>query len=120
MGFWSSVKNFLFGAGDDSGNGGKYFYVQLYDVPHRPSPQDEIVEIRIHTQHDLSLTDSGNYFVRKVVVGPRKFKRGELRLYFDSRKNLIDQEVSGGELVTKDDYDAYIAETSPSIEVEEE
>ena len=44
MGFWNRLKKMVAGNEPDRG---LYFYVQLYQRPHQPSPEDEIVQIRI-------------------------------------------------------------------------
>ena len=58
--------------------------------------------------NDMSLTDEGAYFTRKIVIGPRKLKKAEVNLYFDNRRNLIDAEIDNGELVDKAAYEEYL------------
>lgn len=113
MGFWRNLAKSIFGSdGPGRGDGGLYFYVRLHQIPGKQSPQDEIVEIRVHPHNDLSLNDDGTYFVRKTVVGNKHFRRAELVIHFDKRRGIRDHEISGGELVTARDYDAYVeAET---------
>ena len=110
MSFWSKLSKSIFGSNSMGGgrDGGLYYYVRVYHVPGRTSPQDEIVEIRIHSHNELSLQEDGNYFVRKTVVGNKNFRRAELTLTFSARRKVIDHEVSGGEMVTAEEYDAYI------------
>ncbi len=111
MGFWSNLAKSIFGSASSGGlgpDGGMYFYVRLYQVPGKQSPQDEIVELRVHPHNDLSLGDDGNYFVRKTVVGNKHFRRAELVIYFDKRRGVRDHEISGGKLVTAREYDAYV------------
>lgn len=91
-----------------SRDGGLYFHVRLYNIPGRESPDDEIVQIRINPSNDVSLDDDGNYFVRKDVVGTRKFRRGELLVFFDITRQIKDVEVTGGVLVATDDYEEYL------------
>ncbi len=63
----------------------------------------EIIPVRIDMLNDLSRDFStGHYFVRKVAMGSgrnRCFQRIELELTFDDKKQLIDQKVTGGELL---------------------
>lgn len=109
MGFWNNLAKSIFGRSSSSGpDGGMYFYVRLYHVPGRPSPQDEIVEIRVHPHNDLSLGDDGNYFVRKTVVGNKNFRRADLTIHFNKRRQIAEHDISGGELVTAKEYDAYV------------
>lgn len=110
MGLWTTLKNVLFGSGGGGPDDGLYFYVRLYNVPNRQSPDDEIVKVRINSKNDISLSESGDYFVRKMIVGNRKFKRAEMTLYFDGRKSLKDSEIDNGELVNKAAYEAYMAQ----------
>lgn len=107
MGFLKSIGRMLFG-GSQSNQKGLYFYVRLYKLPNRQSPDDEIVEVRLHSYNDLSLNDDGDYFIRKVVVGPNSFRRAELMLTFNKGRTLIEAKVEGGELVEQEDYLDYV------------
>ena len=110
MSFWRNLAKSIFGEGGPSGgrDGGLYFYVRLYQVPGKTSPQDEIVELRVHPHNDVSLGDDGDYFVRKTIVGNKHFRRAELTVHFNKRRQISDHEISGGELVTAAEYDAYV------------
>jgi len=107
MGFLKSIGRMLFG-GSQSKQDGLYFYVRLYKLPNRQSPDDEMVEIRLHPYNDLSLNDDDHYFVRKVAVGPKSFRRAEISLTFDKNRTLIEAHVDGGELVEQEDYLKYL------------
>jgi hypothetical protein len=111
----------LFGGGQPrrTPDEGLYFYVRLYNVPGKPREDDEIVEIRINKMNDISRDDEGNLFVRKDVAGKRKFRRGELLLYFDEKRNVRDHEVSGGELVSPEAYEEYLRSIGELPEEEE-
>lgn len=99
----------LFGGAKQETDPGLYYYIRLHNLPNKPSTDDEVVEVRITPNNDLSQDDDGKWFVRKTVVGKRKFKRGELVLHFDTRRQLQDYEITGGELVNAEDYEAYLA-----------
>jgi hypothetical protein len=86
---------------------GLYYYVRLFNIPNKATPTDEIIELRINRMNDISQDDHGQYFVRKVVSGTRKFKRAELTLYFDAERRQTNFEITGGELATEEDYLAY-------------
>lgn len=95
----------LFGGGgvgsDDSA--GIYFYVKL-------KGSNEVVRVRINRNNDLSLDDDGKTFwVHKVVMGTKGFQRAELDIHFSQNRHLSGSEVSGGDLVTEADYQAWIA-----------
>ena len=98
----------LFGGGGSSGAkvagdpDGLYYYV-------RPNGCDEVVRVRVNRLNDLSLTDDGSYWVHKLVRGLKCHQQVELDLYFDSGRRLKNTEVSGGDLVTQDDYETWAA-----------
>jgi hypothetical protein len=57
----------------------------------------EIVQARINPSSELSLSDEGGYFVRKVLVGQQCFRPIEVQLrYSDLRGTEIGREVHGG------------------------
>ncbi len=93
----------LFSAGGAGGDVGIYFYV-------KPSGCDEVVRVRINRNNDLSLADDGkNYWVHKVVMGTTCFQRVELDVYFKASRQVSETKISGGELVKKEDYEAWVA-----------
>lgn len=63
----------------------------------------EVIPVRIDLANDLSLDyETGHWQVHKVVVGSgrtRCFRRIEVDLVFDARRQLIDSHVVGGELI---------------------
>ena len=105
MGFLKKL--FGGGGGNKSSSGdkwGMYFYV-------RPKHCQEIVKVRINTMNDLSLTDDEKgYFVRKVAHATRCPFAAELNLYLDKGKRVTRSEVTDGELVSEDEYEAWLAE----------
>ncbi len=94
----------LFGGGALGGDArGIYFYV-------RPKGCDEVVRVRIDRNNDLSLADDGKtYWVHKVVQGTKCFQRAELDIYFNQNRQLASSEVTGGDLVSEEDYQAWSA-----------
>ena len=95
----------LFGGGANAGDkDGIYFYV-------RAKRTGEVVRIRLHRFNDLSASDDGSsYYTRKVVVGQRSFDRIEIEFFFDKNRNFVSADVSGGTLVDRADYEAFLAE----------
>lgn len=90
-------------AGDASG---MYFYVRLHNC-------GDILRIRVDMNNELSLNDEGNgYWVRKLVSSGSNYKcpKGEMTLYFDTNRKLTNSEVQGGQLVSKDAYDSWMAQ----------
>jgi len=98
----------LFGSGGrPAGDSGLYFYV-------KSNRSGEVVQVRLHRENDLSLTDDETgYFVRKLIVGQKSFDRIEAEFYFDRAKHFVSAEVNGGTLVEREDYDAYLAASAP-------
>jgi hypothetical protein len=95
----------LLGGGTSGGDQeGMYYYV-------RAKRTGEVIQVRLHRYNDLSMSDDGGgYFTRKLIVGQRSFDRIEAEFYFDKNRNFVSAEVSGGELVDRDDYEQYLAE----------
>lgn len=92
------------GGGEPQDKDGMYFYVQS-------DMSDEVIQLRLHRFNDLSLTeDERGYFTRKMVVGQRSFDRIEVELSFDKNRRMVSGDVSGGKLVDRAVYEAYLAE----------
>ncbi len=74
----------------------------------------EKIRARIDLQNDLTPRyDEAQmtYYCRKVLIGEgRCFQKIEVLLTFDPQRRLSDQQISGGELITKE---AYYAEEAP-------
>ncbi len=98
------------GASGSSDKSGTYFYVRAKDC-------DEVVQVRIDMNNDLSLADDGTtYWVRKLAHGTNFRCRWpvELTLYFDSNRKFQSSDIKNGELVTREDYEAWVAQKSES------
>lgn len=51
----------------------------------------------------------GAYYVRKGIVGSGKtrcFQTIEVELYFDATKRLVSRYITGGEFITREEFDA--------------
>jgi hypothetical protein len=94
------LKN-LFSTNPTGTNPSQRFYV-------RPKRCDEIVEIRIDLYNEPSLTDEGQYFVRKIVRGKRCPFPAELLVYLDKGRNVKSVEVVDGEQVSFLDYTEWL------------
>lgn len=67
----------------------------------------EVIRTRIDLQNSLSATDSGDYVARKTLVGNQLcFERVEVALHFNRNRQLIDQEISNGEFISAEEYEA--------------
>jgi hypothetical protein len=104
----------LFGGGG-ADRDGMYFYIKPHGCP-------DIVRVRIDVSHDKNpiydnednLSDmdpSIAYFVRKTVRADnyRCNRSAELELFFDANRQLKHTELMGGVLVSKEEYDAWVA-----------
>lgn len=104
------LKKIIAGSNEQKDNG-LYFYIRVYKISGRPSADDEIVQIRINVMNDIS-SDDEQRFVRKVVVGPKTFRRAEFLVYLDRNNRPGKQEIENGEFVSKEVYEAYLAQQS--------
>ena len=53
------------------------------------------------------MADSGGYVVHKTLIGNQLcFERIEVTLTFDEHRRLIDRQISRGEFITAEDYQA--------------
>lgn len=73
----------------------------------------EAIGTRISLRNDLSIRydESGQvsgYHVRKVLIGGKRrcYQPIEVHLTFDAQKRLLEQEISGGEFITGEEYAA--------------
>lgn len=59
-----------------------------------------VVQVRIDPRNDLSLNDQADgYFVRKVLVDDRCYRRMTLEMTFDLSRRLTNSVVEGGTLI---------------------
>ncbi|MEM6280730.1 MAG: hypothetical protein AAF787_00940 [Chloroflexota bacterium] len=90
------------GASDANNDRGIYVYV-------RPRGCEEVIRVRLDPANDLSNADGG-YFVRKIARGNHRcFDPVEMSLYFDNNRKLVENDITGGELVEKADFEAWEA-----------
>ncbi len=103
MGFLDTIKSAL------SGQGGTDKFA--YWVHVRCNRCGEPIKTRIDMRNDLSLLDDGGYVVHKTLVGNGLcFQRIDVKLTFGEARNLVDEQVVGGELITADEYDELLQE----------
>lgn len=96
------LKN-LFGGGGGPQTPVRFFYV-------RPKRCQEILQVRVDLQNELSQTDDGGYYVRKVAQAIRCPFEAELHIYFDKKRALSRVEVENGEAVSAEVYETWLAE----------
>jgi hypothetical protein len=96
MGFIEKIPQF-FSSNRRGDEAGYWIYVSC-------SLCGEKLSTRINLYNDLSINYTGpddqTYICRKTIVGREGcFQRIEIKLYFDRRRNLKDQEISGGAFI---------------------
>jgi len=80
-----------------------YYYV-------RGSRCGAITRVRINRANDLSRDDDGvSFIVRKGAVDEVCFGRVEITIRFDSSYKETSREIEGGEFVTAEDHQAWVA-----------
>lgn len=87
--------------------GGNAFWVYV-----KCNACQECVRTRVNLEHDLSADYDGagdaptGYICAKELVGRNCFLRIKVTLYFDGRRRLTEQQVEGGSVITKAEFDA--------------
>src|SRR5438094_4715101 len=92
--------NLLTGKAYATDDVGYYYYV-------RCNRCGEVIRVRINPMNDLSAPDDGEgLFTRKVIVGQRCYNRIEAEFHYDSKRKLINSDITGGTLTDKEAYEA--------------
>ena len=71
----------------------------------------EALKTRVDLRHDLTpnYSDEGritDYVLRKVLIGSQRcFEPIEVKLTFDPQRRLISHEITGGQFISKEDYE---------------
>jgi hypothetical protein len=127
MSFWDRLKGTLTGGGASSGRSKEAAGYWIYAKCRRCG---EPLKAHIDMRNEPSQGEDGDtWVVRKGLIGDgsgrfggmRCFQTVEVTLTFDSsRQNVIDQEVSGGELITEEEYEALLAQPPAEAENTEE
>lgn len=103
MGFFKKVASFLSATPVDRET------LELYV---RCDKCGETLRTRIHLGNDPSpLYGEGGegvaYFVRKTLVGSKRcFQSIEVELTFDTNRKVIAREITGGQFITEEEYEA--------------
>ena len=73
----------------------------------------EAIRVRLNRTSDLSPDDdSGGFVVRKSIVGQKCFRRIEVDLAFDRNYRLVSEDVTGGTMITAEEWQAEHAPAS--------
>jgi hypothetical protein len=82
-----------------SGDVGLYYYI-------RCNRCGEVIKVRVNPMNDLSISDEpGKRFTHKTIVGQRCYNRIEADFTYDNNRKLVNSEISGGTMVTQEDYE---------------
>ena len=65
-----------------------------------------ITRVRVDARNDLSAGDGGGFYVRKVIVDSKCYGQVELELGFDDNRKEVERAISGGEFVTREEFEA--------------
>ena len=106
MSFLKRIASLLFEEGEREEQGDVHWeYV-------RCSRCGEKISARVDLRNELTAQYEGGegaYYVRKGIVGSgtsRCFQMIEVELFFDPRRRLVSRYVSGGEFITKEEFNA--------------
>ena len=103
MSFLKKIASALSSKGGEEGEG-LWVYV-------RCGKCGETIKTHIDLSHDLTpnYSDEGRvteYVVRKVLIGSQRcFERIEVELTFDPQRRPISREITGGQFISKEDYE---------------
>jgi hypothetical protein len=102
MGFFDSLKS-LFGSGNSSREpGGSAYWIYV-----RCRRCGEVIKTRLDLLNSLTLNDEGGYTTSKTLVGNRLcFERIEVILTFDENRRLLSRDISRGDFITPEEYEA--------------
>jgi len=102
MGLWDTIKSLFGGRAGPSGSSEPVYWVYA-----RCKRCGEIIRSRVDLRNDLSWGDQGGFTVNKTLIGSgRCFAPIEITLTFDDQRRVTEREISGGEFVTAEDYEA--------------
>lgn len=94
------LREMFSGAGSDQDADGLHVYL-------RCDACGEKISLRLNPETELSRDfQQGGYYVRKVAVGQRCFKPIEVSLRFDDSFKRVSHDISGGELLSREEYEA--------------
>jgi hypothetical protein len=100
MGLFDKLKNVFSGGGDNSkvievyiedkkcGNQMKLIFRKSYDIQKVYEDQREAA-----------------YEIKKVVICDNCYNKLDLRMEFDKKYNIIDQEIKDGKIISKEEYE---------------
>ena len=107
MGLLDKLKEFFMGGGASgaSGSGPDPNGIWLH---FRCEKCDTLVRIRADKRNDLNREDDGpgTFLLRKEVMDSKCFQLMDATVWLDSSYNVVTADVSGGHLITQEEYEA--------------
>lgn len=68
----------------------------------------EKIRLLVRKSYDIQRiyedSDQADYRLKKVVICNNCYNKIDVRIDFDKRYNIIDSEINGGEIITKEEY----------------
>jgi hypothetical protein len=119
MGLFDRIKKTLSGGGATGASAPDAYGYWVYAQCRRCG---EPLRSRIDLRNDPSAEDDGTFVVRKGLVGGarRCYQVVEIELHFGAdRRQVLDQEITGGRFVTAEEYQALAQEPWPPVEEQE-
>ncbi len=102
MGFLDSMKSLFGEGGKGRDEAGYWIYV-------RCNRCGELIKTRLDLNNNLTPHDEGGFIARKTLVGDGSklcFERIEVSLTFNQHRQLVDQEITRGEFITAEAFEA--------------
>lgn len=72
----------------------------VYTVAVQCARCGETLHARIHLGNELSATEAGGFFCRKVLIGSQRcYQPVEIELTFDAQRQVLDRQITGGRFI---------------------
>jgi len=102
MGFWDKIRSFFAGAPSASPRDPYGLWLHF-----RCGKCGTVVRIRADRRNDLNReAGPGTFLLRKEVMDNSCFQLMHAEVWLDSNYNVVTAEVSGGELISEEEYKA--------------
>ena len=105
MGFLDALKRILGGGTSSSSEGADPYGLWFY---FRCGRCGSVVRVRADRRNDLNRDEEGpgTYLLRKDVMDNTCFQLMQAELWLDASYNVVSADVTGGTLISREDYEA--------------